>query len=101
MDPPPSNSIVGLVNNLDLVVVVTSADRKSQLYVGNQKGEGEWDDLNNVEQVSITDLSSSTTDVVVHVRATMASEMQNYSLAVSGNLKKTDSCTSQCRSVKV
>jgi hypothetical protein len=98
IDPPPSNSVVALMNNLDLGVVTTSSDgQKVDLYVGNRNGEGEWDDLNNVEQVSVSKFESEETDIVVHIRATVVAEFtQPFALVVSGNVTESESCVNQC-----
>eukprot|EP00475_Leptophrys_vorax_P045898 TRINITY_DN9690_c0_g1_i3.p1 TRINITY_DN9690_c0_g1~~TRINITY_DN9690_c0_g1_i3.p1 ORF type:complete len:477 (+),score=80.55 TRINITY_DN9690_c0_g1_i3:82-1431(+) len=97
MDPPPAHSLIGLMNNLDLAVITSSSSGKSKLWVGNQRGEGEWDNLNNVEQVLVSSLESSDViDVVIHVRATTAAEYdQPFVLVVSGNLSQSDSCQNQ------
>jgi len=85
---------VQLINNLDLAVIQMST---GQVFTGNNLPDQQWDVLNNVEQVGLSNQIVTTNDefyaVVVSGQNIPLLGPQNYSLVVNGNLVNVDFAT--------
>lgn len=96
--PPSATAAVILVNNLDLFA---SNVNTNETYIGNNVGFTDsnhtrhlmWDEVNNVEQVTLGPTTDATGEQLFYVRVFGKSApvgSQRYALVVSGVLEKVD-----------